>query len=57
MSVADSSTAAVAKLEMNPARMPPVMSGTTMRRMVRPLLAPRFSAASSNDTDICCSAA
>ena len=56
-SVADSSTAAVMKLVTKPARMPPVISGTTTRRMVRALSAPRLSAASSSDTCNCCSAA
>ncbi len=57
MIVADSSTAAVAKLAMKPASMPPVISGTTMRRTVRNFVAPRFSAASSSETLTCCSAA
>ena len=55
--VADSSTAAVMKLVTKPARMPPAISGTTTRRMVRILVAPRLSAASSSDTCTCCSAA
>ncbi len=38
--VADSSTAAVMKLVTKPARMPPAISGTTTRRMVRSLVAP-----------------
>ena len=53
----DNSTAAVAKLVMKPARIPPIISGNTMRRTVRSLVAPRFSAASSSDTEICCNAA
>ena len=42
-----SSTAAVAKLVTNPARMPPAMSGTTILRTVVSLRAPRLSADSS----------
>ncbi|CFW04973.1 Uncharacterised protein [Bordetella pertussis] len=57
MMVADSSTAAVMKLVTKPASMPPAISGTTMRRMVRSRLAPSDSAASSSDTLICCRAA
>ena len=57
MMVADNSTEAVAKLVMNPARMPPVINGTTMRITVRDFVAPRFSAASSNITLTCCKAA
>ena len=55
--VAASSTAAVTKLVTKPARMPPAISGTTTRRTVRALVAPRFSAASSSETCSCVSAA
>ncbi|MNF15374.1 hypothetical protein D3C80_2179640 [compost metagenome] len=55
--VADSSTAAVMKLVTKPARMPPIISGTMMRRMVDKRDAPRLCAASSSDTCTCCSAA
>jgi hypothetical protein len=57
MMVADSSTAAVMKLVTKPASMPPAMSGTTTRLIVRCLVAPRFSAASSSETWSCWSAA
>ncbi|MCY1551768.1 hypothetical protein D9M68_881220 [compost metagenome] len=55
--VAESSTAAVEKLVTKPASRPPIISGSTMRRTVRCLLAPIFSAASSSETEICCMAA
>ena len=55
--VAESSTAAVMKLVTKPARMPPAISGTTIRRTVRAFEAPRFSAASSSETCSCGSAA
>jgi hypothetical protein len=56
-SVAESSTAAVAKLVTKPASRPPVISGTTTRLSVVSLPAPRFSAASSRLTWSCRSAA
>ncbi|MOA49001.1 hypothetical protein D3C78_1718290 [compost metagenome] len=55
--VADSSTAAVMKLVTKPARIPPAISGTITRRMVRILVAPRLSAASSSEMCTCCKAA
>ena len=57
MIVADSSTAAVMKLVTKPARMPPVMRGTSTRRMLRILVAPKLSAASSSEMCTCCNAA
>jgi len=46
--VSEISAAAVMKLVTKPARMPPIMSGTTTRRIVLQRPAPRFSAASSS---------
>ena len=55
--VSDISPAAVTKLVTNPAKMPPIISGTSTRRRVRQRLAPKFSAASSSAGCICAIAA
>ena len=55
--VSEISAAAVMKLVTKPARIPPIIRGTTTRRMVLQRPAPRFSAASSRAGCTCVSAA